>query len=181
MGETSKNPFQTAKPIRNETEEDLVHAGLAELAQLARQAFEEKRRKQSLTLTNAILKIDPENKEAFVVQSWVRADLQQDFEAASTLVDEARAQQSAASYERAERLLRSILIVDAENERARALLGEVVSEQSALAEKDVSGEMDATTQAPLHTFPATDPATEGRPRRWTRLLLPVVLVAIVLA
>ena len=79
MGETPKNPFQTAKPIGNETDDDSVHAGLAELGQLARQAFEEKRRKQSLALTNAILKIDPENKEAFVVQSWVRADLQQEF------------------------------------------------------------------------------------------------------
>src|SRR4051794_35495626 len=101
MGETSQNPFQIAKPIRNAAGDDPIHAGLAELAQLARQAFEEKRRKQSLALTNAILKIDPENKEAFVVQSWVRADLQQEFEAASTLVDEARAQQSAGSYERA--------------------------------------------------------------------------------
>jgi hypothetical protein len=39
--------------------DESTHAGLSELVALAKQAFEENRRKGCLALTSAILKIDP--------------------------------------------------------------------------------------------------------------------------
>jgi hypothetical protein len=116
----SKDPVQFhVKPNNQSPPSELATAGLSELAQLARQAFEDKRRKQSLALSNAILKIDPENKEALVIQSWVRSDLQKDLTLARTVADEAAAKNSRALYERAEMLFRTVLNIDPENEEAR--------------------------------------------------------------
>ena len=69
MAEASKVPLESAPDPERNAGGESASAGLSELAHLARQAFEEKRRKQSLALTNAILKIDPQNPEALVLQS----------------------------------------------------------------------------------------------------------------
>src|SRR6476660_9863980 len=134
MGESSaasKDPFHfPVKPAANGAQPESFNVGLTELAQLARQAFEEKRRKQSLALANAILKIDPEDKQAVVIRSWIEADLQNDLRTANALAEEARTKNNPAYYERAEVSLRTILNIDAENEPARQLLNEITSVQS---------------------------------------------------
>jgi hypothetical protein len=117
-------------PSRDET----VVAGLSELGQLARNAFEDKRRKQCLALTTAILKIDPENKEALVIQAWVREDLVKDVSSARQQVEEARRENSLGLWDRAERLLRGVINVDPDHEEAKTLLAEVIPAQRALAE-----------------------------------------------
>src|SRR4026208_467788 len=123
MGESSaasNDPFHfPAKPVGSGAQPDTFNVGLTELAQLARQAFEEKRRKQSLALANAILKIDPDDKQAEVSRSWLQADLQNDLRTASALADEARTKNNPAFYERAEVSLRTILNIDSEHEQAR--------------------------------------------------------------
>src|SRR5215510_2790088 len=136
MGESSaasRDSFDLpAKPAANATQPDSFNVGLTELAQLARQAFEEKRRKQSLALANAILKIDPEDKQAVVIRSWIEADLQNDLRTASALAEEARAKNNPAFYDRAEVSLRTILNIDAENEPAKQLLNEITVAQSSM-------------------------------------------------
>jgi hypothetical protein len=109
-------------------------AGLSELVQMARQAFEERRRKQSLVLATAILKIDPENREALVIQSWVSEDLKKDLDNAAIQVEEARRENALGLWDRAERLVRGTLAVDPDNEEAKKLLAEVIPAQRALAE-----------------------------------------------
>ena len=69
---------------------------------MARQAFEEKRRKQSLVLATAILKIDPENREALVIESWVSEDLKKDLDNAAIQVEEARRENALGLWDRAE-------------------------------------------------------------------------------
>src|SRR5262245_53871597 len=119
MAEISNDPLQSPPdPDRNTSGGSAVSAGLSELAQLARQAFVEKRRKQSLALTNAILKIDPQNQEALVLQSWVRADLDREMETATRAFQEAKTQKWVDAYDRTERLLHSILGVDGEYQKA---------------------------------------------------------------
>jgi hypothetical protein len=133
--EPSKNGLaDSLKPDDNLSGNDSVDAGVSELVQLARQSFEDKRRKQSLAITKAILKIDPENKEAFVIQSWVRDDLQKQIKSARTRVTEARRENSLDLYDQAERLLRAVLNVDPESEEATALLAQVMPAQRAAAE-----------------------------------------------
>ena len=119
-----------AKGAQNTSRE----AGLSELVQMARQAFEERRRKQSLVLATAILKIDPENREALVIQSWVSEDLKKDLDSAAIQVEEARRENALGLWDRAERLVRGTLAVDPDNEEAKKLLAEVIPAQRALAE-----------------------------------------------
>jgi hypothetical protein len=133
-GETSKDPVQFPAKPPNPQSDDSVNSGLSELTQLARQAFEDKRRKQCLGLTGAILKIDPENKEALVLQSWLRASLQKEMDTARTLLLEARESKSLPLYDRAERSLRGVLGVDGENAEAKALLQEIISSQVGLTQ-----------------------------------------------
>jgi hypothetical protein len=111
-----------AKGAQNTSRE----AGLSELVQMARQAFEERRRKQSLVLATAILKIDPENREALVIQSWVSEDLKKDLDSAAIQVEEARRENALGLWDRAERLVRGTLAVDPDNEEAKKLLAEVI-------------------------------------------------------
>ena len=170
-GETSKDPVQfPAKSQSTPLPDDGVNSGLLELTQLARQAFEDKRRKQCLTLTSAILKIDPENKEALVLQSWMRASLQKDMETAQTLLVEARASNSLPLYDRAERSLRGILGVDAENAEAKALLREVVTSQVGLTQTRPIEEEEIDL--------LDSPPTPFLGRRQNRVVLGVVLGAL---
>ena len=119
-----------AKGVENTSRE----AGLSELVQMARQAFEERRRKQSLVLATAILKIDPENREALVIQSWVSEDLKKDLDNAAIQIEEARRENTLGLWDRAERLVRGTLAVDPDNEEAKKLLAEVIPAQRTLAE-----------------------------------------------
>ena len=102
--------------------DESMHAGLSELVALAKQAFEEKRRKGCLALTDAILKIDPQNKDAMVIQTLVQTDLQQDIKQAYAFIRDARTRVDLAAYQRARQLLDNVLDVDPSIEDAKILL-----------------------------------------------------------
>jgi hypothetical protein len=59
---------------------------LSKLGEMARQAYEQKRAKDCLDLTRAILLIDPENAEAQIMRSAVRQEMHQDLENARSLL-----------------------------------------------------------------------------------------------
>jgi hypothetical protein len=120
----SEEPLQSAAQDSPKTS---VTSALADLAALARQAFEEKRRKECLALTRAILKIDPDHREAQVMESWIRSDLKENLETARTVARDPNLQNSPSLYKRAETMVRAILDVDPDNEAARALLSEAGS------------------------------------------------------
>jgi PEGA domain-containing protein len=105
--------------------EESVRSGLSELAELARRALEEKRRKDCLALTNAILKIDPENKDAHVMQSWIHSDLQREIQQAYTLMRSARFSDAPEPVERAGEILEDVLDVDPANQDAQILISRV--------------------------------------------------------
>jgi hypothetical protein len=146
-----------------------VNLGLSELSVLARRAFEERRRKQCLALTSAILKIDPNHKEALVIQAWVRADLEQDVEKARMLVEEAQARNTLASYDRAEVAVRAIISMEPDNEEAKGLLNEVLKSASN-APRFENGTAEALTA------PVPDPAVA--PSRVKKLVVPAILVVL---
>src|SRR5262245_47420712 len=102
--------------------DESMHAGLSELVALAKQAFEEKRRKACLALTNAILKIDSQNKDAKAIQTLVQSDLQQDIKQAYAFMRDARTRADLTAYQRARQLLDNVLDVDQSIEDAKILL-----------------------------------------------------------
>ena len=106
---------------------DSVAAGLVGLVYLARDAAEEKRHKQCLEATSAILQIDPGHNEARKIQETVRAALDQQFADAQTLARDARLNDDPGLYERAATALRRIIEVDPHNLEARTLLQDTVA------------------------------------------------------
>jgi hypothetical protein len=99
----------------------------SDLVKLARDALQEKRLRNCLTLTAAILKIDPENKDAHVIESWVYADLEQEFKGAVRLAEGARRERNRASWAGVQTSLRRILNVLPDHEGAKTLLAEALS------------------------------------------------------
>jgi len=69
---------------------ELPTSSLSNLADLAREAYGQKRTKDCLDLTRAILLIDPDNPEAQLMRSSIRAEMHQDLENAQALVRSAQ-------------------------------------------------------------------------------------------
>src|SRR5438093_1613677 len=68
---------------------------LPKLAELARQAFERKRKKDCLDLTRAILLIDPDNAPALSMRSVIQSEMQRDLEDARALLRQAQSKENA--------------------------------------------------------------------------------------
>src|SRR5215471_11686867 len=67
---------------------------LSKLAGLARQAYEQKRTKDCLDLTRAILLIDPDDAEALSMRSSVQSEIRQDLENARAFLLQAQSKDS---------------------------------------------------------------------------------------
>ena len=102
-------------------------AGLVGLVYLARQTFEEKRRKQCLEVTNEILKIEPAHEEARTIQQAVRSELERDFANAQALAKEAHSKNDIVLFGEAAAALRRIVDADPDNLEAHNLLHQTVA------------------------------------------------------
>src|SRR5262249_23708842 len=95
------------------------------LIQLARTAYDQKRRKECLALTKAILKIDPASNEARVLQSLIESDINQALQRINALVKNPRMKNDEELRTNAYQMLQSVLQIDPDNKAANALLPEV--------------------------------------------------------
>jgi PEGA domain len=123
----SEDPFRRPSKEEQQTPEAAMRSGLSELADFARRALEEKRRKDCLALTKAMLKIDPENQDAQVMQGWIQSDLQGEIQQAFALMRSARFTDSREAVERAGLMLQDVLDIDPDNQDAQILISRVES------------------------------------------------------
>jgi hypothetical protein len=86
--------LQEEGPIENLDVRESSSASLPKLADLARQAYGQKRAKDCLDLTRAILLIDPENVEAQLMRSAIRAEIHQSLEDSQALLRSAQLKQN---------------------------------------------------------------------------------------
>jgi hypothetical protein len=107
--------------------DESVAAGLVGLTYLAKQAYEDRRRRQCLEFTTEILKIDPEHAEARTILESVRSELERDFASARAIAHEAHAKGDRTLFGQATAALRKIVDADPENLEAQALLHETVA------------------------------------------------------
>jgi hypothetical protein len=121
------DPRQTRADSSADFQEAPAKVNPSDLVKLARDALQEKRLRNCLTLTAAILKIDPENKDAHVIESWVYADLEQEFKTAVRLAEAARREHNRATWAGVQTSLRRILNVLPDHEGAKNLLAEALS------------------------------------------------------
>src|SRR6185295_13644762 len=72
---------------------DSANGNPSKLAELARQAYQQRRTKDCLDLTRALLLIDPDNIEAQQMRSAIRTEIQQDLDNARTFLRQAQTRQ----------------------------------------------------------------------------------------
>jgi hypothetical protein len=83
-GDTMSQP-ETTGPVGNLHGHQLPGGSLSSLIEMAREAYQQKRTKDCLDLTRALLLIDPENSEAQLLRSSIRSEMHQDLENARAL------------------------------------------------------------------------------------------------
>jgi hypothetical protein len=91
---------------QNQTTEQQAHLentespkdNLPKLAELARQAYEQKRTKDCLDLTRAILLIDPDNSTAHWMRSSIQSELHRDLENARAFLRQAQSKENAVDH-----------------------------------------------------------------------------------
>jgi len=76
------------------SQNDSPKDNLPKLAELARQAFEQRRTKECLDLTRAILLIDPEHKAAQSMRSSIQSEMQRDLDKARSFIRAAQAKEA---------------------------------------------------------------------------------------
>lgn len=84
---------ETTGPSGNVYVSEWPDTSLSKLTELAQQAYEQKRTKDCLDFTRAILLMDPENAEAQLMRSSIRSEMRQDLENVSALLRQARGRQ----------------------------------------------------------------------------------------
>jgi PEGA domain len=173
--------------------QELISTDTSELATQARAAYEQKRIRECLSLTKTLLEADPENSEAQMLHSAIRADIRQDLHDARGLLEQSGTKDEQKKYRKAaEIILIKALNVDPENKEAKMLL------QSARA---MSGGASMTPETPqVSTMPQVSqvaqtsenpeavedlpftvapPLVRKKEEKKSRLKIPVVAVGIV--
>ena len=155
----------------------------AELVVLARQAFQEKRRKDCLLLTRVILSIDADNKEAQVIENWVRSDLEKDIAEVRTVLAAAADNGDGDLFQRAEWMLRSILRIDKDNPQAIAMLEEIRPSKAGFATSNGATDTrhlendgaDLSGSDLMDEYPGYPPEPTNRQRRFVLLAIALAL------
>src|SRR6185295_13745540 len=70
------------------------HADVSELAELAREAFEQKRTKDCLDLTRAMLLVDPGNVDAQSMRASIQSEMHRDLDNARAFIRQAQSKDS---------------------------------------------------------------------------------------
>jgi len=167
------------------------NSNVSRLLELARQAFTQKRTKNCLDLTRAILRIDPDNAEAQMMQASIRIEMHIELEHARALLRDAGLKDNPEKYTQAGKaILNKILSLDPDSQEAKTLLAEAGFPQSPPAVVPV-----AATAEPAHvpavvpedvaeaSEPVAETAAPALPRtenrQWLARALLVILVALV--
>src|SRR5262245_34695770 len=133
---------------------------IASLAMRARDAYDQKRTKECLTLTKSLLMADPENAEAKNLQRAIRSDIQRNLDDARALLEDSRRHENLQEHRKAaEILLLKILYLDPEHEEAKVLL----NSGKAAAQPAVSLAVPVAPQ-PVAAAAAPAPAPVTMPR-----------------
>jgi hypothetical protein len=105
------------------TQQTASSTDLASLAMRARDAYDQKRTKECLTLTKSLLMLDPDNVDAKSLQSAIRSDIQRNLDDARTLLEDSRRNDNLSEHRKAaEILLLKILYLDPDHEEAKKIL-----------------------------------------------------------
>jgi hypothetical protein len=177
--------------------QELISTDTSELATQARAAYEQKRIRECLSLTKTLLEADPENSEAQMLHSAIRADIRQDLHDARGLLEQSGTKDEQKKYRKAaEIILIKALNVDPENKEAKMLL-QSARAMSGGAQQSVSmtpetpqvstmpqvSQVAQTSENPEAVedlpFTVAPPLVRKKEEKKSRLKIPVVAIGIV--
>jgi len=145
---------------------------LASLAMRARDAYDQKRTKECLTLTRSLLMADPDNAEAKALQSAIRSDIRRNLDDARALLEDSRRHDNLPEHRKAaEILLLKILYLDPDHEEAKILLnsGKAAAQSGVSAALAPAHQADDTPAAPIplapHAYASPEPVFAVEYRR----------------
>jgi len=162
------------------------------LIQLARTAYDQKRRKECLALIDAILKINPATNEARVLRSLIETDIQQALQRITSLTKNPRLKTDEDLRTNAFQTLQTVLDIDPDNKAANALLLELDrvgkrETSAAPADSKTQPKNEKRSERPGWTPPEvgppeTFPPSSTRPKNyWIRYAAVAVILLIVAA
>src|SRR2546422_8098244 len=94
-GSVTMSQKETTHLIGHLGDGESLKGDLPKLAELGRQAFEQKRKKDCLDLTRAILLIDPDNAPALSMRSVIQSEMHGDLEDGRALLTQAQCKEKA--------------------------------------------------------------------------------------
>src|SRR5262245_32090170 len=152
----------------------------AQLAAQARAAYEQRRTRDCIALTKALVQVDPDNAEAQELQSAIQAELQQDLHDARSLIEQSGTKEERKKYHKAaELILIKTLYLDPENEEAKILLqsARAFAGTPPMRDPHHRPQPQGDQDLPFIAAPPLSVKQEGKKKR--RLKLPFALIATV--
>jgi hypothetical protein len=166
---------------------------IAQLAAQAREAYQLKRTRESITLAKQLAEVDPGNIEAQGLLSEIRADIQQDLHDARALIEQSGNPDEKRKYRKAaEIILIKTLSIDPENLEASMLLQSAravpggsaprVQKQTSASQPSIAPQ-PSTPREDEVPFVAASTLFEnykGKEKKKLRLKLPIGLIAVIM-
>ena len=162
-----------------------LRADVGALIPLAKKAYADKRRKDCLALSTAILKIDPSNPDARRFQSLIQADIENALQQVESLIHDPLWDKDEILRKNANRLLQSVLEIDPKLKAAESMLA-TLNPVSTRPSPSVPPRDPFAGRGVEHNFPQLETAdwdNSPTPNPWTRRLLfiiPAVLILLAL-
>src|SRR5262245_52479006 len=119
--ETTMSQKETAASVGHLEVSDSPNSKLSKLAEMARQAYDQKRTKECLDLTRAILLIDPDNTDAQWMRSAIQSELHRDLESARAFLRQAQSKDNSAEQSPSNHSATPASSPDADSEDLEAL------------------------------------------------------------
>jgi hypothetical protein len=159
--------------------EEQSAAGVSELEIQARAAYEQRRTRECVALTKALLSADPENVHGQMLHSAIQRDLHRDLADAAALLEDSVSQGDGQKYKKAaEIILLKVIYLDPDNAQAKALLAKAKTASAASqpnpATTPAEPQQMREEEIPFIFGAPIEKKIQARPRRLT---IPVVLVA----
>ena len=152
----------------------------AELTAQARAAYQEKRTKECIDITQRVLLADPGNAEANTIYEAVRADMQRDLNDARALLEDSRSMVDGQKYRKAaEIILLKILYLDPDHSEARDLLAQAKSGSSAATSYPSQPIRSAKLDETGFTASPQPVELDPDPRKPINLKVPLIVAGVV--
>jgi hypothetical protein len=170
-------------PDTGQSKPAVQRAELGGLIQMAKKAYEDRRRKDCMALSTAILRIDPSNADARRLQTLIQSDIDQALLQVQSLIHDPLWDKEEILQKNANRLLQNVLEIDPDIKEAGTLLAQmnpvVNRSDTSTVRRDPFAGRGVEYSVPPPEFADSD--ADSLPNPWVRRALFAIPVLLILA